>query len=335
MIYIHIPFCQSKCPYCSFGSVVSKNISDYFKALELQIKSLDLSKAQTLYIGGGTPSVVPVKFYEKLLCLLPQNFKEATIEANPNSLDLAWIKGLKALGINRLSIGAQSFDDKKLAFLGRTHNAKQAIKAIETAQKHLDTSFDIIYGTRLDTKKSLDLELKQIKALSPTHLSAYSLQIEPNTPFFKTPNKKKESPKLERYFYDKLQEILPSYEISNFGKKSLHNSGYWEYKDYFGIGAFSVGKTKNNRFYAHKDLENYIKNPLFYTKEPIGTKDKTLEQIFLGLRSFVGFTPKILDKNQTLRLEILLKEKKLFKKGTKVYNFDYFLADELTLFLME
>ena len=189
-----MPFCESKCPYCAFGSSDDefKKVSAYFKALCLdlnfQLKSQNVKEISTIFFGGGTPSAVNAKFYDEIFSILaplctPET--EITFEANPNSANLAWLKHIKKLGANRISFGAQSFFEDKLKFLGRIHNKEQIFKAVENAHTagFKSINLDLIYDTKFDTKKRLLAEVESLKSLAITHLSAYSLTLEENTPF--------------------------------------------------------------------------------------------------------------------------------------------------------
>ena len=189
-----MPFCESKCPYCAFGSSDDEfsKVSAYFKALCLdlnfQLKSQNVKEISTIFFGGGTPSAVNAKLYDEIFSILaplctPKT--EITLEANPNSANLAWLKHIKNLGANRISFGAQSFFEDKLKFLGRIHSREQIFKAVENAHAagFKNINLDLIYDTKFDTKKRLLAEVENLKSLAITHLSAYSLTLEENTPF--------------------------------------------------------------------------------------------------------------------------------------------------------
>ena len=198
MLYIHIPFCDSKCNYCAFNSYTNLNHlkKDYFNALKKQFLSLNPKNYKTVFIGGGTPSTMSVNFYEKLFTLLEpyiKNAKETTIECNPN-VKYEWLKEIKNLGINRISFGVQSFNEKKLRFLNRNHSPSLAIEAIENAKKagFDNINLDLIYSTAIDSKKLLLNDLKIAFSLPIPHISAYSLTIEKGTKFEGDFSKRKE-----------------------------------------------------------------------------------------------------------------------------------------------
>ena len=342
LLYIHIPFCDSKCHYCSFNSFTQNHHlkKSYFESLltqlEFEIKRFDLKKNQieSIFVGGGTPSTIKPTYYEKLFEKIAPYIKkdaEITFEANPNSATKEWLKGIKELGANRVSFGVQSFDEKKLKFLGRSHSFKDAIRAINDAKSvgFEKINIDIIYDTKLDTKKLLKDDIKTALTLPISHISAYSLTIEKNT-YFENKDVKKDDEYIGYY----IKELIPfeQYEVSNFGQhKSIHNMGYWRLKDYIGVGCGAVGFSKNRRFYPYTDLNEYIKNPTAIKEEILSDEDIRVEKIFLGLRSCVGVDIDILDEK---KVKILEDEGKIYKKGSKIFNTNYFVADEIALFLI-
>ncbi|MSN96982.1 coproporphyrinogen III oxidase family protein [Campylobacter sp. FMV-PI01] len=342
-IYIHIPFCSSKCPYCAFGSSTdSFNLVErYFEALLFEIKNSTLNKISTIFIGGGTPSVISAKFYEKIF----DEFRdfldiktEITTEANPNSATLKWLKDMKNLGVNRVSFGTQSFNDEKLKFLGRNHSSIHTKKAVLNAKKvgFKNINVDIIYDTKFDDKKMIEFELLNLAKLDLTHISAYSLTLEENTPFYNKSSFKKDSVNLAKFLFLGLENLgFKQYEISNFGQICKHNLAYWQGKNYLGFGAYAVGFKDDKRFYSPKDIKSYIKNPTFKNIENLTKSDLKFEKIFLGMRSKIGVEAKILNELELKRAKILVEEKKLSYKNERFYNQDYLLSDEIVLFLVE
>jgi len=350
LIYIHIPFCDSKCSYCAFNSYVDKFHlkKDYMNSLLIQLEyELERFKAtknsvESVFIGGGTPSTISPELYRPLFKMIKPYLKEnieITSEANPNSATKEWLEGMKKIGVNRISFGVQSFNDKKLKLLNRSHNAKQAIKAIQDASKvgFKNISLDIIYATLGDTKELLEYDLKTAFNLPINHISAYALTIEEATPFEYKPQMSDEKLEFTNYLFDNISKHgFEQYEISNFGKyKSIHNLGYWEYKDYIGLGSGAVGKLNLERFYPTTSVEEYILNPLNIKIEELNNEDKKTEQIFLGLRSCVGIKENILNDDELKRATLLVEEKKLKKEDKVFYNNDYLLADEISLFLLQ
>jgi oxygen-independent coproporphyrinogen-3 oxidase len=345
LLYIHIPFCDSKCNYCAFNSYTNINHlkKEYFDAVKKQYQYdvKPFTQFETVFIGGGTPSTMKISFYEKLFRLIESNIKntkEITIEANPN-VTYEWLKEIKNLGINRISFGVQSFNAEKLKFLNRNHSPIQAINSIENAKKvgFENINLDLIYSTAMDNKKLLKNDLNTAFKLPISHISAYSLMIEEGTKWEGDYSKRKEDEALEIWFINKIKKNFFQYEISNFGKICLHNLGYWEGNEYIGIGAGAVGfikKEKNFRYYTQSNVYEYLKNPIKYSYEYLNNEDIKKEKIFLGLRSIVGFEERILNKEEKERVEILIKEKKVYKKENKIYAYDFLLADALTKFII-
>ncbi len=348
LLYIHIPFCDSKCHYCSFNSYVDKFHlkKEYMQALlsqiEYELKRFEAKKGsiETLFIGGGTPSTISPGLYEPVFQkIAPYMTEDAEItsEANPNSATIEWLEGMRALGVNRISFGVQSFDEKKLKLLNRAHSPAQAVHAIKNAHKagveHI--SLDLIYAVLGDTRELLRHDLDQAFSLPIDHLSAYALTIEENTPFAKKPQMSKEELEHTRWLFDEIQSRgFSQYEISNFGRyKSRHNLGYWHYKDYIGAGAGAVGKKDDIRLYPKPLIEAYITNPTLAATEPLTKEDIKFEKIFLGLRSEIGVDEKLLEKAEKERAKLLVEEKKLNYANGRYTNPDFLLADELSLFL--
>ncbi len=305
-VYIHIPFCYKKCPYCAFVSYEKRFnlVDDYTEALAKQIRSFDGKNytVKTLYFGGGTPTVLKVKHIEKILKALESTFdldtEELTIETIPNNVKPNYIRTLKFLGFNRLSIGIQSFRDKKLKALGRIHNSKESIQAVETAFKYGfdNISIDLIYGIE-DNLDTFGHELELAMNLPIKHISTYMLTIEKGTHFFnffKSGKLNLPNDELVSDLYIMLCEKLnkggfEQYEISNFAKKgfySKHNMSYWTNKEYIGFGVSAASFIDRKRLKVIEDLEKYIKNPITSVFiEEILNKDELIKEMFiLGLR---------------------------------------------------
>jgi len=340
-----VPFCESKCPYCAFGSSDDEfsKVSAYFKALCLdlnfQLKSQNVKEISTIFFGGGTPSAVNAKLYDEIFSILaPLCTPEAeiTFEANPNSANLAWLKHVKNLGANRISFGAQSFFEDKLKFLGRIHSREQIFKAVENAHAagFKSINLDLIYDTKFDTKRRLLAEVENLKSLAITHLSAYSLTLEENTPFSGKKSYKKDSDTLAKFMIEQIQMAgFKQYEISNFGQICKHNLGYWQGKNYLGVGAFSVGFKDATRYYAKSSIDAYIAQPTHREREILSQSELTREHIFLGLRSIVGVEAGRLSEAQKKRANLLVENEKLLFKEGKFYNPNFLLSDEIALFI--
>ncbi len=271
-IYIHWPFCQSKCPYCDFNSHVARTVDEatYVQHLLTELchyhRFLPGRPIQSVFFGGGTPSLMGAASVGALLDaiadLWPVSLScEITLEANPSSIEASRFQGYRSAGVNRVSIGVQSLDDTHLRGLGRLHTSAQARDALTLAARHFERfSFDLIYARPSQTVGEWRRELKEALALSGGHLSLYQLTIEPETAFFDLHRRGKlHTPSDEQAaaLYETTQEIcedagLPAYEISNHaipGQESQHNLVYWRYGDYLGVGAgahgrFSVGSAR-------------------------------------------------------------------------------------------
>ncbi len=307
--YIHIPFCYSKCYYCTFNSypvnLFSHNfIEEYVKKVINQIvkyKEFNFC-IESIYIGGGTPSIIDENLIFKIVDNIVKNFKiskncEITIEANPESINKEKVKVYNQIGINRISIGIQSFNNKFLKILGRPHTLYHIEKAIEISKKYFkNISFDLIFGIPNQTVQDLKSDLNYVKKFSPTHVSYYSLTIEEGSMFFK--NKIKEiNDKTFSEMYDLIVEFLESnqlfqYEISNFSEKNFeckHNLRYWNYKEYIGFGAGAVS-------FFNKFRWRNISNPIEFIKFPekkeyiekLNEKIMEFEYIFMNLRKKDG-----------------------------------------------
>ncbi len=352
LLYIHIPFCDSKCHYCAFNSYTSlhhlkkKFVEALCKQLDYELKSIKNDTIKTIFIGGGTPSTLTIEHYEEIFkCINPylQNIQEISIEANPNSITKIWLEGIKNIGINRISFGVQSFNDKKLKFLGRNHSSKMAINAIQLARKvgfeHINC--DIIYDTILDTKQLIDDDLNIIKNLPIDHISAYSLTLEDGTKFFNKSNVKVDDEDMAKYIFEQLKENgFTQYEISNFAlnktSKSKHNLGYWQYEQYIGVGAGAVGCINNKRYYNYKDINEYIQNCLNYVDiEILSDEDIKVEKILLGLRCEIGINKNILNDKEIIKANNLQELGKISFKNNQYYSNDFLLADELALYILE
>lgn len=309
-------------------------------SFELERFKISSKEIESVFIGGGTPSTVEPKLYEKIFESLRPYLKEdieITSEANPNSATQAWLEGMRKLGVNRISFGVQSFNDTKLKLLNRAHSATQAKEALLNAKKvgFENISLDLIYATLGDTKELLESDLQTAFSLPINHLSAYALTIEEGTPFESKPHMSNERLKLTSWLFKEIADFgFEQYEISNFGRyKSTHNLGYWSYKDYIGLGSGAVGKLGMQRYYPTTDIENYIKNPLDIKTEFLEQNEKRVEQIFLGLRSSIGVPKNTLNPNEIKKAEFLVQERKLITKNDTFYNKEYLLADEIALFI--
>lgn len=265
-LYIHIPWCIQKCPYCDFNSHKIKTTLDenaYVDALLADLQS-ELPhfwgrSIDTIFIGGGTPSVFQAAAIDKLLsgvrALVKLNPEaEITLEANPSTFELAKFQGFKDAGVTRLSVGVQSFDDEKLKILGRIHNAHEAKTAIETATRIFDrVNIDLMYALPHQTVQAAVDDVRTAVAFGVSHISAYQLTLEPNTPFGHTPPQglPQDEADIEEAVHAELQTAgFCQYETSAFAthvhQRARHNINYWQFGDYVGIGAGAHGKLSHH-----------------------------------------------------------------------------------------
>jgi oxygen-independent coproporphyrinogen-3 oxidase len=313
------------------------------KQLKHELKLFQVTKQsiETIFIGGGTPSTIHPSLYQPIFELLKPFIKpnaEITTEANPNSATKLWLQGMHDLGVNRVSFGVQSFDKKKLKELNRSHSPKDAIRAINDAKNigFKNLSLDLIYNYQGDTKELLKSDIDQAFKLPINHISAYELTIEGGTKFAQTPSVRQEDDELAFFVANKIIEHgFSHYEISNFGTyQSEHNKGYWELKEYMGVGAGAVGFKKNTRYYPTTDIDIYIKEPLNIHEEHLTQEELLTEKLFLGLRSTIGIKEDILDIAMKERADFLVEKEKLTKNKNIYKNKNYFISDELVLYIL-
>lgn len=314
-LYIHIPFCLSKCGYCSFYSIESVNlIPEFVSALKEEIKNYSniFSLFDTIYFGGGTPSLLTPRQLAEILEAVNKYYKidknsEITLEANPGDISLQYLKELRGIGINRLNIGIQSFDDKILRFLGRRHSVKEAVAAIEAARQagFNNMGIDLIYGVHGLGIKSWENTLQKAVSFAPEHISSYQLSLDIKTPLYKkysSANWHLPDEKTELKLFLTTSEELEStgyihYEVSNFARldkfKSRHNQKYWRHVPYLGLGPAAHSLLNNKRWWNKALVKTYIKE-IASGKMPVegseilSNEQLQLEAMFLGLRTKTG-----------------------------------------------
>lgn len=314
-LYIHIPFCLSKCGYCSFYSIESVNlIPKFVSALKEEIKNYSniFSLFDTIYFGGGTPSLLTPRQLAEILEAVNKYYKidknsEITLEANPGDISLQYLKELRGIGINRLNIGIQSFDDKILRFLGRRHSVKEAVAAIEAARQagFNNMGIDLIYGVHGLGIKSWENTLQKAVSFAPEHISSYQLSLDIKTPLYKkysSANWHLPDEKTELKLFLTTSEELEStgyihYEVSNFARldkfKSRHNQKYWRHVPYLGLGPAAHSLLNNKRWWNKALVKTYIKE-IASGKMPVegseilSNEQLQLEAMFLGLRTKTG-----------------------------------------------
>lgn len=329
-VYLHWPFCRSKCPYCDFMSV-PRCCSDEYQEVEnllLQdlinsIRELDNPYIKTVFFGGGTPSLMNASAIERILNFLSKNYKvadnvEISLEANPATFDKQKLNDIKKAGINRLSLGVQSFKDKSLSYLGRIYNSYQAITAAETvANSFSNYSFDFIYGYEGQEIEDLQSDLTQAMSYECPHISCYQLTFEPNTPFYKKLqnneiNQISEDQEIDMYkFINSFLEkyTLKRYEVSNYcleGFESKHNLAYWKYQNYLGVGpsAHSRLVLDGQKYELMKTYDvdiwkdQVVKNQSAYEVRNKLSSLEQLEELFIvGLRLMEGIPTSSLNEN--------------------------------------
>jgi oxygen-independent coproporphyrinogen-3 oxidase len=315
-IYLHIPFCKQACNYCNFHFSTSLRLKDeLLEALKaeitLQKHYLDGQTIETIYFGGGTPSLLSseeiMKIWDVIETSFPnQDLKEVTLEANPDDLSKDYLKALKSTPINRLSIGIQSFHDKDLQYMNRAHNAKEADYAVKTAQDAgLDNiSIDLIYGTPTMTDKEWLQNIQTALALNVTHISSYALTVEPKTALAHAIEKgktKEPDNSQTAYQFEQLMQSLTTagfehYEISNFAlpdKYAIHNTNYWKGKHYLGLGPSAHSYNNKSRQWNVANNAAYIKSILAERKVPfeieqLSFENRFNEYVMISLRTMWG-----------------------------------------------
>jgi oxygen-independent coproporphyrinogen-3 oxidase len=313
-LYIHIPFCKQACHYCDFHFSTNLQLMEQMMdsiLLELQLRKAYLKgeAVDTIYFGGGTPSLVPVEYLEKILdqisALFPGSKQEVTLEANPDDLNPQALATWKSLGIDRLSLGIQSFQDQILKAYNRAHNSKEATQAIQLARAagFEKFSIDLIYGYPHSDHRLWQLDLEEALRLDPGHLSAYSLTIEPKTTFGNWTKKGKFSPAEDEFVaqqFEYLQEQCDKagylqYEISNFSRPNqaaVHNSNYWKRSPYLGIGPSAHSFDGNSRGFNPSSNTSYTKalaaGSVPFVLEELTPEECINEEILTGLRTSWG-----------------------------------------------
>lgn len=319
-IYVHWPFCLSKCPYCDFNSHVRESIDEGGMAAAL-LREIDHYAAlvgqrnvSSIFFGGGTPSLMSASTVEAVIDRVSEKFHvgtdiEITLEANPTSVEASKFKGFSAAGINRVSLGIQALNDQDLKALGREHSAKEALAAIELSQKYFKRSnFDLIYARMGQNIDDWQVELERAFGLANGHLSLYQLTIEQGTPFYgqwRQGTLVVPDEDCSAEMYDLTNEMCaeygyPAYEVSNYakpGEESRHNLTYWNYKDYIGIGAGAHGRiTIDGKTFAteqNKKPETWLKavsaqGNATKVMEPLDQGVMAEEMVMMGLRLTEG-----------------------------------------------
>ncbi len=338
-LYIHIPFCKRKCYYCDFNSYAGYDylFDDYIRALLMEIESNSTKdyNVVSVYIGGGTPNLLPPSYIEKILKSVFKNYKildgcEITIEMNPGLITEEKLKIYKGSGINRVSIGLQAFQNRLLKYIGRIHTVEEFFGNYELVKKFFDNiNIDLMYALPTQTFKEWQETLKEVVKLQPTHVSTYSLILEPNTSFYRLYEKgqlpivdEEEELKMYHWGIEFLKEKgYHHYEISNFALPTFecrHNILYWECKNYLGFGAEAHSYMEDVRYSNIENIKDYIKSILerksaVKEKIKLAKEDRMAEFMFLGMRMTKG----VCDKDFKKRFGISLFE--FYKKVIQKY----------------
>lgn len=339
-LYLHVPFCKDRCYYCSFVSLTDKNnykeiyINALLKELEQTFRMHPSQTLNTIYIGGGTPSLLEIKYFKQIFSKINSlsgiaSNAEITVEINPGTVDFEYLKDLRTIGINRLSIGIQSFNNEILKSINRIHSKDEAIEAVNMAilAGFENISIDLIYGLPNQNLTVWEDTLNQAKQLDIQHISTYGLKIEEGTVFGRKlpPNLPDEDMTADMYL--KTIEMLKingfeHYEISNFAKagyQSRHNLAYWHNEEYFGLGLGAHGYIDGIRYSNLCSFNEYIENPLKKASEHKVTEQEIIEEgIFLGLRLTKGID--INQFNSEYNINLLERFKTIIDKYTS-YGF--------------
>lgn len=343
-LYVHIPFCKQACYYCDFHFSTSPHyrlevLGAIEEEIRLQKDFIENKVLDTIYFGGGTPSLLNVSSIDSLLnqigkYYITSEIQEITIECNPDDIDIRKLKDYRRLGINRLSLGVQTFDDSVLTYLNRAHNSKTAISSIDMCNKagFDNINVDLIYGISETHLAILRKDLAIIKGFDPSHISTYSLTIEPKTVFGNWYQKGKlkkmpENQGLEEYLLvqEKLTEMgFEQYEISNFSKpgyESIHNSSYWQGKPYLGVGPSAhsfngvhrQSNIRNNAQYLKSITAGHIPAEI----DHLTVKDRINERILTGLRTKWGCNLGAIEKEFNVNVIDMRKEyiRRLIENG--------------------
>ena len=363
-VYLHVPFCEKKCNYCAFSSFVTANEEKerYIESLIDEINSFHkkysdkkYKEIDTIYFGGGTPSVLSTSQFARIVDAIYKNFDvknaEFTVEVNPNSIDEEKLRVYKQKGVNRISIGVQSLNNEDLSFIGRLHDKNMAISSIKMAKKYFkNISCDLIIGLPYQNEENFNAQIQTLIDCGVTHISSYMLQVEPNTPLEKMVKENRgvildEDDTIK--IYDSAVKFLAlknfkQYEVSNFaleGYESKHNFKYWSGEEYVGFGLSSHSLLNDCRIANASKFEDYYKRQNIF-KETLGKKEKIEEHIMLGLRCCLGISKSYLknlgyniEDNEYVKdfkkREVLLEEEDKIFLNSKFYGVNNFIIASL------
>jgi oxygen-independent coproporphyrinogen-3 oxidase len=330
-LYVHLPWCVRKCPYCDFNSHAARDgipereyVDALLRDLDFELPAIDTRRIETIFFGGGTPSLFSPEAIARLLdgirarvAVAPD--AETTLEANPGTVDTARFRGFREAGINRLSIGIQSFEDTKLVALGRIHGRIEALRAAEAARAAGFGNFnpDLMFGLPGQTAAEAIADLEQALAFDPPHLSVYQLTIEPNTAFHARPPRLPDDDAIAA-MHEALEERLTAagfehYEVSAWarpGHRCRHNLNYWQFGDYLGLGAGAHGKLTDashitrraRRRHPQEFMARAGTRDAVASEQRLGDEDAAFEFMLNALRLAEGFTPPLFETRTGLSL---------------------------------
>lgn len=359
-VYIHIPFCKKACHYCNFHFSTQRNhktlINAVLKEIEINQKKFNNKNISTIYFGGGTPSIIKNNHINEIILQIKSRFNvqkkaEITLEVNPDDISRNKLQSWKKIGINRLSLGVQTFNNHLLKKLNRIHTAEVAISAVREIKNIYDNySIDLMFGIPDSTKESVRNDLSILNKLDPPHVSIYNMTLEERTVFYKLFKNNKISLPSEKSVVEQYDLILnqleslgyENYEISNYAKKnyhSEHNSNYWNDEEYIGYGPSAHSYDRKYRYWNIRDNKEYIKlmeeEKIVFNREKLSVKEKINEHILTRIRTSKGIDQKEMIKKFDINLlqekaneiKMLEKEKliivnkgvlKLTNKGKKI-----------------
>jgi oxygen-independent coproporphyrinogen-3 oxidase len=371
-LYLHIPFCRKACHYCDFHFSTQLDRIDQMvvaiqRELEIRSRNWPFPKLHSVYLGGGTPSLLSGHQLEAIFATIHHHFNisseaEITLEANPDDMNLAFLKSWKAIGINRLSIGLQTFQDERLKWMNRIHNTLQGREAVQLAREagFKNISLDLMYQFPDSTVEDVEADLSAMLSLEPEHISAYGLTLEPKTVFGNWQAKGKLSALDEESAVEQFHLVRNrleasgylGYEISNFGKPghlAVHNRAYWFQRPYLGIGPGAHGFDGDKRYENKPNNAGYLKhlleeNMLFATEEILSPESRLNERILTRLRTIWGLsltqtrseTGLDLENLRFKEIQMFLEQGHLIKENNVLYltYSGKILADHLAMELM-
>ena len=349
-VYIHIPFCSSICSYCDFCKFLYNKewVLKYLKSLKEEIKDRYMGEEiKTIYIGGGTPSALSLKEIEFILLLTDtfkkNNLEEFTFECNIEDINEDLLSLLKKFGVNRLSIGIESFNKDKLEFMKRNVNYDDALNKIKMIRSYgfNNINLDLIYAIPNEKLRTLKKDLKYLISLNPEHISTYSLEINNNTYLsFKhtTPISDEKDCEMYNFICKYLKKKgYHHYEVSNFSKagyESKHNLTYWNNEEYYGFGCGASGYSCGVRYENTRNLSNYIRGEYKSQEELIGDKGKMEYELILGLRKIEGINLRAFYDKYQVNMQDVFPIKPLLSNGDLIYDKGYIKMNPEKLYVM-